>query len=242
VNQDEYEIRRKLSFDSYDKIAVRIHNNRGIVPPFLNTGFMYETNQPDIKFSSIDRQVFVNCLIYTHLFEYLTPEGKDVLEVGCGFGRGCNFIKNQYNVKSITGCDINNNLLNIARRHFPSINFVNGNAVELNLLNKIFDIVLTVETLLYWDCHKDSFKSFASAVKQGGSLLIASDMRRSDTTLDKNFREQGLQLVHEKDITKNVLLAIESYRNQGVLAKEDAVKYQMFQTKYRYISKHYIRE
>ena len=213
-----------------------------MVPPFLNSGFLYIGSQPDVQYSYIDKPVFDNCLIYTHLFEYVSPENKEVLEVGCGPGRGCNFIKNQYNVKSITGCDINDNLLKIAKKHFPLIKFVNGNAVKLDLLNKVFDVVLTVETLLYWDCHKDSFKSFASAVRPGGSLLIASDMRRSDTTLDNNFREQGLRLVDEKDITKNVLLAIERYMNKGALAKEDAVKYQMFQTKYRYVSKHYIRE
>lgn len=239
---NEYEIRRKLSFESYNRLANLIEKNPRMVPPFLNSGFLYIGSQPDVQYSYIDKPVFDNCLIYTHLFEYVSPENKEVLEVGCGPGRGCNFIKNQYNVKSITGCDINDNLLKIAKKHFPLIKFVNGNAVKLDLLNKVFDVVLTVETLLYWDCHKDSFKSFASAVRPGGSLLIASDMRRSDTTLDNNFREQGLRLVDEKDITKNVLLAIERYMNKGALAKEDAVKYQMFQTKYRYVSKHYIRE
>ncbi len=242
MNANEYEIRRKLSFESYNRLANLIEKNPRMVPPFLNSGFLYIGSQPDVQYSYIDKPVFDNCLIYTHLFEYVSPENKDVLEVGCGFGRGCNFIKNQYNVKSITGCDINDNLLKIAKKHFPLIKFVNGNAVKLDLLNKVFDVVLTVETLLYWDCHKDSFKSFASTVRPGGSLLIASDMRRSDTTLDNNFREQGLRLVDEKDITKNVLLAIERYMNKGALAKEDAVKYQMFQTKYRYVSKHYIRE
>lgn len=213
-----------------------------MVPPFLNSGFLYTENQPKINFNIIDKPVFDNCLIYTHIFEYLDPKGKDVLEVGCGFGRGCNFIKNQYNVKSIVGCDINDNVLKVAKKHFPLIKFVNGNAVKLDLLNKMFDVVVTVETLLYWDCHKDSFKSFASVVREGGSLLIASDIRRTDTTLDEKFKQHGLRLVAEQDITPNVLLAIKRAIDNGVAAEKDEMKYQLYQTKYNYVSKHYIRE
>lgn len=212
-----------------------------MVPPFLNSGFLYTENQPEIHFNYIDKPVFDNCLIYTHLFEYLDPKDKEILEVGCGFGRGCNFIKNQYNVKNVLGCDINDNVLKIARRCFPLIKFVNGNAVKLNLLNKLFDVVITVETLLYWDTHQDSFKSFAGVIKEGGSLLMASDIRRSDTTLDKNFRQHGLELVAEQDITHNVLLALKKAIDSGVAAEKDEMKYQMYQTKYRYVSKHYKR-
>lgn len=242
MNANEYEIRKKLSSESYNRLANLIEKNPRMVPPFLNSGFLYIGSQPDAQYSYIDKPVFDNCLIYTHLFEYVSPENKEVLEVGCGPGRGCNFIKNQYNVKSITGCDINDNLLKIAKKHFPLIKFVNGDAVKLDLLNKLFDVVVTVETMLYWDCHKDSFKSFASVLKEGGSLLIASDMRRSDITLDKNFLQHGLRLVAEQDITQNVLLAIEQAINKGVAAENDVQKYQMFQTKYRYVSKHFIRE
>lgn len=242
MNPDEYETRRKLSFQSYNKLADLLQKNPRIVPPFLNSGFLYIGDQPDIQYNYIDKPSFDNCLVYTHLFEYIDPKDKEVLEVGCGFGRGCNFIKKQYNTKSVVGCDINDNVLKVAKKHFPLIKFVNGNAVKLQQLNTLFDIVVTVETLLYWDCHSDSFGSFASCIKEGGSLLIASDIRRSDTTLDKNFLQHGLRLVNEQDITANVILAIERAINNGCAAENDAKKHQLFQTKYRYVSKHYTRE
>ena len=238
MNPDEYNIRKQLSFGAYRGAAEYFNNRPDMIPDYLNSGFI-PTSLKEILFEvdSTEQESKKFCGSYIHLFNYVDPTNKEVLEVGCGMGRGCNFIKNHYNTKSIVGSDINDDLLNVARRWFPSIQFVNADAVSLQSLNTLFDIVITVETLLYWDCHKDSFKSFASALREGGSLLIASDMRNTDTTLDRNFNNVGLKLVNERNINPNVLLSLfqPSYNR-------DLTKIKMFQTKYTCVSKHYVKQ
>lgn len=177
-----------------------------------------------------------------HLFEYVDPTDKDILEVGCGFGRGCFFLKNHYNIRTITGCDINVNVLNVARKYFPEITFLEGNAVSLQELNKQFDIIITVETLLYWDCHSDSFMSMASALRSGGSLLISSYTRRGDTSLDIKFQQHGLKLVDQHDINDKVIQALSEPTDSPKINSSNKVRIDKLKTNLTYVSKHYKKQ
>lgn len=239
---DEYTIRRNLSFESYNPQAERLLQNKNIIPYYLNSGFVPTALKDIVEVDKFEQPYKEYCNPYIHLFNYLDPRDKDVLEIGCGFGRGCNFIKNRYNPRSVMGCDINDSILNVARHHFPKIIFENADTVALHVLNKLFDVVVTVETLLYWDCHDDSFGSISNVIKEGGSFLMASDMRRSDTTLDSKFNNVGLKLVDEKDITPNVLLSLYRPTDNITARSVDDKKIRMFTTKYKCVSKHYVKQ
>ncbi len=239
---DEYTIRRNLSFDSYNPQAEKLLQNKNIIPYYLNSGFVPTALRDFKQVDAFEQEYKEYCNPYIHLFNYLSPTDKNVLEVGCGFGRGCNFIKNMYNPRSIVGCDINDSILAVASHHFPKINFYNADAVSLQTLNSLFDIVVTIETLLYWDCHHQSFNSISSVIKDGGSFLMASDMRRTDTTLDKRFHDVGLKLVDERDITVNVLLSLYRFTDNTVARAIDDKKIKMFTTKYKCVSKHYTKQ
>lgn len=219
--------------DHYNKIADNVSN--GLYPPsFFNSGYNgcdFDTDEYDQKYKKF-------CAPYVHLLdEYkIATDNRSLLEVGCGFGRGCFFLKKRYNLSSIVGCDINPNIIAIAKQHYTKNNFVIGDINNLQTINKLFDVVLTIETEYYWHNNPNIAQSFASVVKPGGDLLIATDVRKTRSISKKLY---GFRLVDEKDITENVLQSLTHPPQMREIYKKRIEK---LQTTHHYVSQHYTRE
>lgn len=215
----------------YDKIAAAVAS--GLYPPvFFNSGYC----GLNIKVDKYNEGYENFCSLYVHLFDHygVDTNNKDILEVGCGFGRGCFFLKKMYNPGSVTGCDINSSVLDVARQFFTKTEFISGNINNLQCINRLFDIVLTIETEYYWNSNIN--ESLASVVKPGGDLLIATDTRR-DSSIQERLR--GFVLVGEKDITENILLSLNKTPQTQKIYKKRINK---IQTTHHYVSQHYKRE
>lgn len=215
----------------YNKIAAAVAS--GLYPPvFFNSGY----DGLNIQVDSYNKGFENFCSLYVHLFEHYSVDAnnKDILEVGCGFGRGCFFLKKRYNPTSVTGCDINPNILDVARQFFKKTEFINGDINNLQSINRLFDIVITIETEYYWNDSID--ESFASVVKPGGDLLIATDVKRN-SSIQKRLK--GFLLIDEKDITENILLSLNKTPQIQKIYKKRIDK---IQTTHHYISQHYRRE
>lgn len=223
------EVTRSDSIGHYNKIAKDVEEE--LYPPaFFNSGYIGIDEEVD----SYNKELRKHCNLYIHLIDSynINTDHKDLLEVGCGFGRGCFFLKKRYNFSSVVGCDINSNLLSVANQLFTKTRFVVGDINNLQQLNEQFDIVITIETGYYWNSNIS--QSFESVVKPGGDLLIATDVKRNN-----NIQLNGFKLVGEKDITDNVLLSL----NENILYQRAyAKRIKRLETNCRYISQHYIRE
>lgn len=215
----------------YNKIAAAVAS--GLYPPvFFNSGY----DGLNIEVDSYNKGFESFCSLYVHLLEHYNVDAnnKDILEVGCGFGRGCFFLKKRYNPTSVTGCDINPNILDVARQLFKKTEFINGDINNLQSINRLFDVVLTIETEYYWN--GSIGESFASVVKPGGDLLIATDVKRNSNMQE---RLKGFLLIDEKDITENILLSLnKTPRIQKIYKK----RIHKIQTTHHYVSQHYRRE
>jgi len=217
----------------YDKIAANVAS--GSYPPlFFNSGYDGCNFQVD-EYDKIYKKF---CAPYVHLLDdyNITTDGKSLLEVGCGFGRGCFFLKKRYNLQCIVGCDVNPNLIEIAQKTYTKNKFVVGDINNLKHINRLFDIVLTIETQYYWAGNPKIADSFASVVAPGGSLLIATDVRKA-VRIEKILR--GFKLINENDITNNVLNSL----NDSIQIRDFYKKrIEKLQSTHRYISQHYTRE
>jgi len=104
--------------------------------------------------------------------EYKTSEGTDLLDVACGTGGHAQYLQNSFN---IVGLDINPEMLEIARKKLPEIEFVEGDMKKMDLQQKFDTIICLFSAINYHttlDELEGTFKRFYNHLKSGGVLLF----------------------------------------------------------------------
>lgn len=131
---------------------------------------MYYTHRDLTKFNSeLER------------FSELLPDNAHILDVGCGAGiPTAKFLKNKG--IEITGIDISDTMLELARENVPGASFINMDANELEFPPNSFDGLISVYTLFHIprDEHPKIIKNFYDVLKPGGILLINSGVSESE--------------------------------------------------------------
>jgi ubiquinone/menaquinone biosynthesis C-methylase UbiE len=149
--------------------------------------------------------------LYHHLLGKAQLAGKNMLEVGCGRGGGCELML-AYQPKTITGLDFSENVISFCKQTYqqPNLNFVAGNAESLPFDDNSFDIIVNLESSHCYGNRGDFFKEVSRTLKPGGfffySVLIG---RVHYPKRPAQLTECGLQVITEQDITPNVLQAME---------------------------------
>jgi len=169
---------------------------------FYNHGYggkpLLDYDKKDLKFKN-------RANLYAHLFEGVETKDKDLLDIGCGLGRGCNLLRKHFPLKSITGIDININHVSFAKKNFKDINFIQCDAENLNSLNKKYDIVINVESLCYYVDKESFYKGLSSVVRTGGEVLITTPIvTQMLGVVDQMFMNSGFKIVEKRDITSSV--------------------------------------
>jgi len=111
---------------------------------------------------------------------------KKILEVGCGTGnRGKYFIDKGYDY---TGLDISEGMLNIARRKYPELRFMQGDVRNLSL-NESFDAVIFLGAgSAYLTTDDDALSALRSMKKQVSKGVIIIDGFYADFIIP-NFKK-----------------------------------------------------
>lgn len=96
------------------------------------------------------------------------------LDIGCGVGGNMNFMKTY--CEQITGLDISDVAINLAREKWPEFNFIQGDANKLSSIYKAntFDLV-TIFNVMYhkWIVNDvDLLKQIYSILQPGGYLIL----------------------------------------------------------------------
>jgi ubiquinone/menaquinone biosynthesis C-methylase UbiE len=104
------------------------------------------------------------------------PAAAKVLDVGCGGGGDLfQVLRAGYDQKNITGIDIQQDRLDAAKRLYPSICFVAGDAAKLNFPDGMFDLVFESTMFATLTDADSSAKIAAEMLRvcgQGGYLLL----------------------------------------------------------------------
>ncbi len=130
-----------------------------------------------------------------------------VLEVGCGSGH----LAKRLHQKGygVTGVDLNEEMLEIAREHAKGIRFLGGDMRSLNFRKKFDAVVVLGRGFTYMTTNKDAnaaLSSFYRALKKGGVLVFDNfDAQKTLTRNHDGVREFDLGGKHVKRSTHSEL-------------------------------------
>src|SRR5581483_3237485 len=107
-------------------------------------------------------------------FANLLPAGARVLDAGCGAGRDSDLLHRLEGL-DVTGLDLSVGLLEVARRKFPDIDFVEGDLLDLPFEDRSFDGIWSNTSLLHLETVVDVKHALAEmkrVLRPGGILHI----------------------------------------------------------------------
>jgi len=150
--------------------------------------------------------------LYDHIARAGDWPGKVALEVGSGRGGGAAYIKRKLKPQSLTGVDFSKRAVRFCKKyysHYHGLDFVQGDAESLQFSDAFFDVVLNVESSLYYPNVPAFLRSVFRVLKPGGIFLYA-DIRYFEEL--PMWRQQllsaGFELLSEEDITQNTRTAL----------------------------------
>jgi len=183
---------------------------------FMNYGFASKDNDvKQVKLTNVDNNdpfVYLNQL-YAAVIDDNNLQGLNVIDIGCGRGGGSAWIARNLNVKSITGIDISENVIELCRQlHscIPNLRFEYGDAQCLPCSDESYDVMINVESSHNYKS-MENFLNEAHRVLKPGGYFLWTDFRSKDDeiTLLEQFKRSGLELIELVNITENVMLGFE---------------------------------
>ncbi len=139
-------------------------------------------------------------------------EGLRVLEVGSGRGGGCLYLKKYLHAGSVVGLERSGRAVLLCRQAhaWPGVTFTQGDAEALPFDNGVFDVLLNVESSHCYGSMTRFLGEVRRVLKPGGHFLFA-DFRPAVeiSALRRQLEQSGLEIVEDRDITENVLTALD---------------------------------
>ncbi len=104
--------------------------------------------------------------------KYKSTDGSELLDVACGTGKHLQYFKDSF---ICTGVDINEGILNVAKKKVKGVIFKQADMVNFDLNNK-FDVIISLFSSIgyvkTYDNLEKTIVNFANHLKQGGVLII----------------------------------------------------------------------
>ena len=154
-------------------------------------------------------------------------KGKEVVEVGCGRGGGASWIAKTYDPKKLMALDFSNDAVRLASDWYSSqknLSFKVGNAEDLPLKDNSKDIIYNVESSHCYGNVEAFVKGVYRSLKVGGNFCW-TDFRDKETMekLHDIFLITGFEIVSKKEITKEVLNALDDINDSKVKGISESV-------------------
>jgi len=193
---------------------------------FMNYGYLpSDPHHTDLHLGPADENHRHQVHMYHHIANFIKWDGLHALEVGSGRGGGSSYIKRHFKPKSMTGVDLSNEAVAFCKKYHASVDglhFVQGDAEALQFPDESFDVILNVESSLYYPNVEKFFSHVVRLLKPNGHFLYA-DMRYHDEVehWHRQLKDTGLEKIHEDDITQNArqALALNQQFRQNLVKK-----------------------
>jgi ubiquinone/menaquinone biosynthesis C-methylase UbiE len=201
-------LKKKLWGGWYDYLA---RSHQATDWTFMNYGFQ-EDSQPPLALESKDEKDRYCIQLYNHVAGAIPLNGKRVLEVGSGRGGGASFVSRYLKPSQMTGVDLSPQAVSFCRHAHPvpSLTFEGGDAEHLPFETDTFDAVINVESSHCYPHLPSFFKEARRVLKPGGHFLYA-DLHEAQSADEwiRSLKSSGFELVQQRDITSNVLAALD---------------------------------
>jgi ubiquinone/menaquinone biosynthesis C-methylase UbiE len=180
---------------------------------FMNYGYAPLDNQA-ARLALLPEDEADRCFIqlYHHVASGVDVAGLDVVEVGSGRGGGASYIARYLKPKTMLGIDFSEQAVRFSNRQHrvAGLSFSQGDAEKLPLDDAQVDVVINVESS---HCY-GSIETFLSEVQRilrpQGYFLYADFRGEEDVALlHRQLHHSGMTLLHEEDITANVVRSLE---------------------------------
>ncbi len=150
---------------------------------------------------------------FREIITILSPKkGERILDVGCGTGEFCYFLKKKYEVVP-EGIDVNEKALKIASSNYPDISFKN---VKLKDMDKdIYDAVTMIEVVEHLPRTLNTLRSIKRLLKKEGRIVVSTPNRwaflhkikSAITGYDYLYDPLHIQLFNQKNLASLFLKA-----------------------------------
>lgn len=143
-------------------------------------------------------KIWPAALILGRFLRKFEPDGKDLLELGCGMG-ALSLVASQYGFKRILATDIEQDALDFANANMLLNGIRNMDIKKLDLLASgsftgVFDIIAAAEILYLDELHKPILKFISKHLLPTGKALFCTDLGRTKPRFkklaSKNFNIQ----------------------------------------------------
>jgi len=191
---------------------------------FMNYGFI-DDNGPELDSEDESNRLFIQ--LYHQNIRDVDLLNKDVLEVGSGRGGGASWIAKYAKPRSLLAVDFSKNAVKLANKWYSSQNnlsFKEENAESLSMLNSSFDIVYNVESSHCYG-NMEKFINEVYRVLKPGGFFCWTDFRDKPTITSVNsfFEKAKFEIISKKDITNEVLTALDDINNAKAKAISEKV-------------------
>jgi len=138
-----------------------------------------------------------------YLMDKLDVKGKNILEIGCGTGYYCRYLKKRGG--EVIGVDLSNNMLKLAKKYAKNsslgILFLKNTAEDMGFKNESFDMILSVTVLQHNENSrlKMIVREMSRILKRGGKAIIFEDIapKKIEVRMDKKGMIQLFRPVGE---------------------------------------------
>lgn len=140
------------------------------------------------------------------LFELMGEvEGLEVLDVGCGTGRMVENLR-KFGAK-VTGVDVSEKMLEVAKKRFGSTEFVLGDVEDLPFENERFDMVIATFVIVHLRELQQAFDEVYRVLKPGGVFIVSNVNQRKAPKLKTDQEEIVIRSFYHRP--ENVAKALE---------------------------------
>lgn len=124
-------------------------------------------------------------------------KSKKILDIACGSGYGSEILSKN-GAGHITGCDISEESIEYAKKHYQknNIKFVSGDITKLNFKDEEFDCIVSFETLEHAKDQEAVLSELKRVLKKDGILIISTPNSESRTSDEEDVNE-----FHEKELS-----------------------------------------